>query len=190
MVVGGDQKLAVVLSDDDAGAHAFRFLGLRLHAVITEHAEIVLYLLYGTVGDGHDGGHHIICHVRYAHFSGIGGCGGLQRLAAGGSAAVLCRAARRPAADGSALRAFLRLRRLLCRISGEIIDALEGSRGYAAEQDGAQRDRSDFLRGPCRSAGGFPTLRRGRFRCVQTVVFTSHILISHVRVLAVVVIIF
>ena len=189
MVVGGDQKLAVVLSDDDAGAHALRLLCLRLHAVIAEHAEIVLYLLYGTVGDGHDGGHHIICHVRYAHFSGIGGCGGLQRLAAGGSAA-LCQAACRTAAGGSALRAFLRLRRLLCRISGEIIDALEGSRGHAAEQDGAQRDRSDFLRGPHRSAGGFPTLRLGRLRRVQAVVFTSHILISHVRVLAVVVIIF
>ena len=52
MVIGDDQKLGVILSDDDTGTAACGLLGLRSLGTVTEHAEVVLYFLYGLVCDG------------------------------------------------------------------------------------------------------------------------------------------
>lgn len=54
MVIGDDQKLGVILSDDDTGTAACGLLGLRSLGTVTEHAEVVLYFLYGLVCDGDD----------------------------------------------------------------------------------------------------------------------------------------
>ena len=43
MVIGDDQKLGVILSDDDTGTAACGLLGLRSLGTVTEHAEVVLY---------------------------------------------------------------------------------------------------------------------------------------------------
>ena len=78
MVVGDDQKLRIILPDDKAGANALRFLLQRLSAIVAEHAEVVLHLLYGTVCDGNDGWHDGLRNVCYAHLVGCGGRGGLN----------------------------------------------------------------------------------------------------------------
>ena len=73
MVIGDDQKLGVILSDDDTGTAACGLLGLRSLGTVTEHAEVVLYFLYGLVCDGDDRRHCVFRNRGNIHRSGGSG---------------------------------------------------------------------------------------------------------------------
>ena len=90
MVICDDQKLRVILPDDDAGTAAFRFLQLRLLIIISERIEIILHFLDRLVGDRYNGRHCGFRDIRdiQAAFGGAGGCGnlaGIQKAGRSGS---------------------------------------------------------------------------------------------------------